>query len=54
MLAWMPMSAAKSNPETQDRPVPASLLYRFSIAFSNWGGRDYGRVFYFVARIWPL
>jgi hypothetical protein len=38
MLAWMPMSAAKSNPETQDRPVPASLLYRFSVAFPTWAG----------------
>jgi hypothetical protein len=38
MLAWMPMPAAKSNPVTQDRSVPASLLYRFSIAFPTWAG----------------
>jgi hypothetical protein len=32
------MPAAKSNPVTQDRSVPASLLYRFSIAFPTWAG----------------
>jgi hypothetical protein len=38
MLAWMPMPTAKSVPETQDRSVPASLLYRVSIAFPTWAG----------------
>jgi hypothetical protein len=38
MLAWMPMSADRSCPETQSQPVAASVLYRMTIAFPSWAG----------------
>jgi len=38
MLAWTPMMADKSSPETSLQPVTAGFLYRLTLAFPSWAG----------------
>jgi hypothetical protein len=38
MLAWMAMSADKSNSEKQSQPAAAGFLWRLTMAFPSWAG----------------
>jgi hypothetical protein len=38
MLAWVLVSADKSNSEKQSQPATAGLLYWLTMAFPSWAG----------------
>ncbi len=38
MLAWTPMCADKSRPDTQSHAVAADLLFKMTVAFPSWAG----------------